>query len=1450
MIRSKGANYIGATERPKVRSLKTKLTTAVATLAAAMTVFVGLGIGALAVDAGTTQNITSAEAGLGLSCTSVIGGEMDRRSPWGGGPLSARLYEDLNGRTLTLNEIVGSPAWTNYTGIGPGKETDFFIKSYADVLDGEGLNGGALDDGTGEGSNASTAGILPQTYATNWGEVQGKLESQRTTDTCFFEQTFVTGIANGAGLGLANALQMFVTWVSTTAFNSSFICDPESPSTDGCIDLVKVIGGRDDAGFQSGGDGGIIGDLTNSIYKPLVLIVVIVTALGVAWTGIVKRQFREALTQTVWLVVSFVIGLALLLNPSMLAKAPMIATNAVTGCVIGAFNGVNCFDGSGFSSDTSGGVALTADSGVCISDATGASADQITALAVNSMGCTIWKTFILQNYAKGAFGVNLDQLEVNNADTVAGAAAAVAGVAPSNFCYTLQTTGSIAGYDGEWLQTKSGGSQICNLAVYNILMQMKVTPLGETAADVPLEYDPAWYDLVVTTASSEKMWPIWSNGGQQFLQGFVAVISVLLGGILIVVASVAALMYYITAIILLIFAPLFILVGINPGRGKKIMLGWLETILASILKYLASAIFLLIALALYSAVLGAADPMAALLFVAILSMVLWMYRKEIIDMFSKVSLGGERMANMMDKQVPILGASGKQLSDKAAKMPGAIAGGALGGLMAGGVGKMGDGMKIATQNELRSAPGLVGRAAQAKERQMRDNSADFGREASAAKEAANRASVASNSFDDDARTAQTGVRQAEDELANVRADARGSDLKVDRAEDELIQAEENRTLTAQAEVSAQKAFDDLDLRAGAHMDAVNTVADTGVQNGNISSAVAEFRKLSMSIDQLGANAKIADQQGNITLAATFRQDRDLAIERRADVELAGTDTPEAAKQWRAENKEFDRLLDREQKSRGGELMADDGTIKKYNPDEHVAAGQKVVETRQASMDADIKINVAASQADYAKKDAGIAQERVGLNEQIVQTREAEAADIRKRADQAKIDAAALTATSDVMFKQNQDLGPGNMPTVRDTKKMAKEAFESGEKIRESHETIAKVNNGEEIEARPATVGAAVRDVITTALPGKSVDERAKAATEQRVERSKATEEAREARNSSTTPLRESTAEEARLAERGLNAAKEQARLANLDRTQAEGYAKPHREEITKYEKEIDSYRSKINTYESQITQLSGLIDSGAPVPKGDGSFADPAELAKMKQDVETRLNAANESLVAKAQELTVKTQEAAPALSRADAAQIKADAAEAARKAAEEDRKLANERAKNAEAWDRTASRQESKAEKKEDKAVRREEKATVAQDKQKDVLTRADVEKMMVAKPSSVNESERNNALTKLIGLADSLSKKESTPGTTEANAVAALQAEIKALAKNVDDNPKASAGLIDSLTNAVSKLVPAKDKNEPAPSAPTRLREDPATGNPTASEGGLPRVLRTPTESKPRGE
>src|SRR5690606_5770697 len=104
--------------------------------------------------------------------------------------------------------------------------------------------------------------------------------------------------------------------------------------------------------------------------------------------------------------------------------------------------------------------------------------------------------------------------------------------------------------------------------------------------------------------------------------------------------------YKLIGLILMAFAPVFFLFAIEPTRGRKIFLGWLETLVSSFLKYFAITVLLVVALVMYAGLLSNIDStMMSLVAIIILTVALHMYRKEIIDLIGASNMGGERLSN-------------------------------------------------------------------------------------------------------------------------------------------------------------------------------------------------------------------------------------------------------------------------------------------------------------------------------------------------------------------------------------------------------------------------------------------------------------------------------------------------------------------------------------------------------------------------------------------------------------------------------------------------------------------------------------------------------------------------------------------------------------------------------------------------------------------------------------
>ena len=664
--------YLGTSlvqTKSSARNMKVFVTTALLTMIAIVSLalpFTGFG----------NSGPDKAEAIPGFICDTDLGTHMGPsgwKSLLGGYPVA-----DKRDRVLTAKEAFGSiTLFASYN--GEFKEKQSMVRDVSDERakqPGYTISDDALKRAQ-ELRSASTC--IVGTVGTYVG------------DFFLFTAGFISGITSA---------------FATYAFSTNIIC-PTPGEGGACFDLLKVIGGTSTA---AGSSEGLIGALTQGIYMPLLILIALISGVTIAWQGIVKRQIRQAFFSALWIVFSVILGLAFLLNPAKLAMAPMAVSNSLAGCVIGSFSGANCLSSSS-PSPTSQDAST-----ICRADSGSASIPETMELIAESLTCQTWKAFILEPYAQASFGQSFEALNtVGNDGTPPGSAVKEAfektssDTKPKDFCISLSLDGGSINEQGSILKLKDG--KICNLATYQMFLQTSAgTPTNRFAPYVSdgQTIDLRWYRIIDVAGNSESIWAKWapdSSGVFSKLSvGWIAVFASILGGLVIAVVSIFAIMYYVTAALMMAFAPLFFLIGVHPGRGKDILKGYGEIIISSVAKYLASAIFLIVTLAVYGGVLGSVSNIAyTLLFTIILTFGLLVYRKEIVELLGRVDMGGKKMGNFMNNvKDSWVGKTGKQ----AAVFGGAIAGGGIGAVLAGG--SMGDGVREAAKRELQSGrvPGV------------------------------------------------------------------------------------------------------------------------------------------------------------------------------------------------------------------------------------------------------------------------------------------------------------------------------------------------------------------------------------------------------------------------------------------------------------------------------------------------------------------------------------------------------------------------------------------------------------------------------------------------------------------------------------------------------------------------------------------------------------------------
>lgn len=505
----------------------------------------------------------------------------------------------------------------------------------------------------------------------------GKLENERTIESCLINR-IPTSLSN-VGFWASDSIVLISQFIVGLAFSPNLVCDPDSNSTDSCLDLVSIIGGESDSD-----DNSILASLTNSVYFPLLAIAAMITGVLVFYQGVVKRQIRQAFFGLGYCLVVTILGAAMLLNPTLLTKAPMTIASTASSCILGAFGGENCVGESveGIDvTDPSITGSSTSDS-VCRSNVASANFSEKMQASVDASMCQIWKAFVLEPYSVASFGLPFSELDTMDASAKGSEFVAASSASPNDFCVNLGSTQSAGSMRNETLNLNSSQGRVCNIAAYQLYLMTNAESNGDTLPS-PGEIDERWYKIIEVAGNNDSMWSAWTSNSMGKLSGaFLSIMVSLAGAAILLVTGLFALVYYVSGIILMAFAPIFLLVGIHPGRGKRMMLGWLEKIISNVLKYIISAAFVVVTIAIYGGVLSTNSNLGiTVIFVFIVSVALFMYRREFIEMLGRANMGGEQISNSMSESLANMSRKGVE-SGRSLAVSGV--GGAVGARMAGG----------------------------------------------------------------------------------------------------------------------------------------------------------------------------------------------------------------------------------------------------------------------------------------------------------------------------------------------------------------------------------------------------------------------------------------------------------------------------------------------------------------------------------------------------------------------------------------------------------------------------------------------------------------------------------------------------------------------------------------------------------------------------------------------
>jgi hypothetical protein len=374
------------------------------------------------------------------------------------------------------------------------------------------------------------------------------------------------------------------------------------------------------------GDPGAHNGLKDSLFLDFLVPIIMLAALYLGYIGLVKRRSTEAMSSAVWMIGAAIVGLYLLINPMLIPNATNSVVKNVTGAIM---TGI-----TSSSTDKLGGVGGTASkpSTLCAVDAAGAPTEKNSnpqqRNITRTVQCSLWYSFIYVPWATGQYGVS--PLSVNPADQ------------------KMLTQFSEKMKEPISLDASGSGHNIenPNWPIYQINAQ--VLPSGKTV----LDRDKLWVAVPQAMLGEpgagkggvvNSSWKGDPSGGL-IAKALFSLIAAFGSGLMIVTLGMSMIVFEIGLIILMLLAPLFLLVGVHPGFGRRIALKWLETIISLTMKRIILSVLLGVMITFYSIAIAIPESklpwFGTIILIVAISIAGMKYKDTLTDMFGDINLGG------------------------------------------------------------------------------------------------------------------------------------------------------------------------------------------------------------------------------------------------------------------------------------------------------------------------------------------------------------------------------------------------------------------------------------------------------------------------------------------------------------------------------------------------------------------------------------------------------------------------------------------------------------------------------------------------------------------------------------------------------------------------------------------------------------------------------------------
>lgn len=325
-------------------------------------------------------------------------------------------------------------------------------------------------------------------------------------------------------------------------------------------DIVQIFFGDANGILPS-----IVTGLKDALFLNYLAPIVMVSAVFLGYRGLVKKQTRDGLQGIIWMFGAAAAALTFMTNPTWFATTADTAVYNTSSWII--------------DSATAAGGNLGA-SNMC------SLPDTAPNRAVRMVQCDLWETFDYTPWATGQIGSAAMDVSVDTSH-------------PATF-----RPGSAI--------SKELPIMILDSTTYNRLQTLAVNGDSTALAALDETKQAQWQDVAKTVTNKSNLdvvsgWALWSGSdfAGRFGGAVLAVVAQLIASVPLLVLGFGLIGEQIMFIFLLTLAPVFLTIGINPGYGRKLALGWLEMILSTLVKRVVLAAMIGVLLGYFSAVIAA-----------------------------------------------------------------------------------------------------------------------------------------------------------------------------------------------------------------------------------------------------------------------------------------------------------------------------------------------------------------------------------------------------------------------------------------------------------------------------------------------------------------------------------------------------------------------------------------------------------------------------------------------------------------------------------------------------------------------------------------------------------------------------------------------------------------------------------------------------------------------------